>query len=174
MDEQIAQKRKLIDRSSEELKETKKKAAELSAKYKEEFGERNKDQVVIENKCSACFKSKNEKHYKTISFDHFSDILHQEIRHYLSWLTDKIDRWKPKAEKIIQEVMDTVRLAFPNKDTKVTITGSYYTGYYVPWSNINFTVSAVDMNGNKVKPEEMMEVLVKKFSTKDQLLNKIK
>jgi len=174
LDEQIAAKKKSIERTTEDIKDIKKKTTEYSQKYKEQFGEQNKDQVVIENKCNNCFKSKNEKHYKTITFDHFSEILHQEIRHYLSWLNLKLEAWKPKAEKIIEEIITTIRTSFPNPDTNVILTGSYYTGYFVPWSNFNFSVNAVDLNGNKLKPEETMDVLVKEFSKKNELLSQIK
>ena len=145
----------------------------MNAKYIKEVGDTaNKGQVVLDNKCKKCFIHRSEKHYKNISFDHFSEILHQEVLVYLKWLKSKLQTWSVKAERIINEVVDTIQQTYPG--ATVNITGSYHTKYYVPWSNFNFNVVAQDSSQNKVKPEEMMDRLVNEFSKKSNMLNQIK
>jgi hypothetical protein len=127
---------------------------------------------VVENKCNKCFLFRQETHYKNISFDHFSDILHREIMVYLHWLKSKVTVWQLKANRIIEEVQETILQTYPR--AVVNVTGSYYTKCFVPWSNFNFNVSAVDSHGSKIKPEEMMDCLVTEFSRKSDMLNQIK
>lgn len=84
----------------------------------------------------------------------------------------KLQVWGHKADRIINEVVDTIMHTFPG--ATVTITGSYYTKNYVPWSNFNFNVVAQDAHQTKIKPEDMMDRLVTEFSKKSNMLNQIK
>lgn len=173
IEEKITAKQKAIEVASQETEEIKKKVADLNARYIKEVGDTaNKGQVVLDNKCKKCFMFRSEKYYKNISFDHFSEILHQEVLVYLKWLKMKLQVWSHKAERIINEVVDTIMHTFPG--ATVTITGSYHTKNYVPWSNFNFNVVAQDPHQNKIKPEDMMDRLVAEFSKKSNMLNQIK
>lgn len=91
---------------------------------------------------------------------------------YLHWLKSKVKVWQLKANRIIEEVQETILQTYPR--AVVSVTGSYYTKCFVPWSNFNFSVSAVDSHGSKIKPEEMMDCLVTEFSRKSDMLNQIK
>lgn len=175
LDEEIILKKKSIEKKTQDNQALKVKATDLQARYVKEFGEDKKDQIIINNKCSSCFLSKSEK-YKNINFEQFSDILHREISVYLGWLTNKLEAWKPKAETIIDEVVNTIKRAFPksNPEVQVTLVGSYKTGHFVPWSNFNFNVVAYDSNGRKIPPEEMMTTLAEDFSQKLNILSQIK
>lgn len=145
----------------------------MNARYIKEVGDTaNKGQVVLDNKCKKCFIFRHEKNYKNISFDHFSEIFHQEVLVYLKWLKSKLQVWSHKAERIINEVVDTIQHTYPG--ATVNITGSYHTKCFVPWSNFNFNVVAQDMHQNKIKPEDMMDRLVQEFSKKSNMLNQIK
>lgn len=120
IEEQIALKQKNIEAVDIENEEIKVKVDELNVKYIKEVGDHtNKDQVVLDNKCKKCFMFRNENHYKNISFDHFSEILHEEIMVYLKWLRMKIEVWNQKAEKIINEVIVTIKEAYA--DATVTL-----------------------------------------------------
>lgn len=172
LDDSIAMKQLNIEKIGGECEEAKKKAGELGVRYAKEFGESKKEQVVLDNKCRQCFNYRNEKHYKNISFDHFSDILHKEIMVYLRWLKLKLAPWKQKAERIINEVIETIKNVYP--EATVNVVGSYYTGFYVPWSNFNFNVVAIDHSGTKIKPEEALDILSNEFGRKLDMLSQIK
>lgn len=114
LEAQIGEKQSSINRLTSENEETKKKVSALNARYLKDVGEQaNKGQIVVENKCKKCFLFRNEPHYKNISFDHFSEILHKEIMVYLKWLKSKLDLWHHKAERIIREVEDTILQTYP-------------------------------------------------------------
>lgn len=120
VEEQIASKQKNIESVNIENEDIKVKVDELNIKYIKEVGDHtNKDQVVLDNKCKKCFMFRNENHYKNISFDHFSEILHEEIMVYLKWLRMKIQAWNHKAERIINEVIETIKEAYT--DATVTL-----------------------------------------------------
>lgn len=173
IEDKITAKQKAIETASQETEEIKKKVADLNARYIKEVGDTaNKGQVVLDNKCKKCFMFRSEQHYKNITFDHFSEILHQEVLVYLRWLKAKLDAWNHKAERIISEVVDTIMHTFPG--ATVSITGSYFTRNFVPWSNFNFNVVAQDPQQVKIKPEDMMDRLVTEFSKKSNMLNQIK
>lgn len=173
IEEKITAKQQAIEAASQESEEIKKKVAELNNRYIKETGDTaNQGQVVLDNKCKKCFISRNEKQYKNITFDHFSEILHQEVLVYLKWLRNKLTSWHQKAERIIEEVIDTIMQTFPG--ATVSLTGSYYTKCFVPWSNFNFNVVAHDSHQKQIKPEEMMDRLVTEFSKKSNMLNQIK
>lgn len=172
LDDEIMASRSNIDKVKEETDDLKKKTNEVKTRCMKEFGD-HKPPQVLENKCGHCFKVKKEVNYKAIAFDHFSDILHCEIGVYIRYLSNKIKEWRPKAEKIIEEVTDTIKLKYP--EASVNLTGSYYHEYFVPWSNFNFVVVAHDPVQRKlIDPETMLESLVSEFAKKSELLVQIK
>jgi len=172
LDEQIAQKKKAVDLLAAETDEVKKRTTELQAKYAKEFSDQPKEQVVLDNKCLQCFQFRHEQHYKSISFELFSDILHREIKAYLKWMQIKIEAWWPKAETLINEVNETIKKVYP--EAKVSLVGSYFTGKFVPWSNFNFNVVVYNNGGIPLKPEDILETLLPEFKQKGEMLTTIK
>lgn len=172
LDEEISASKINIEKVKEETDELKKKTVEVKTKCMKDFGD-HKHPQVLENKCNHCFKVKKEVNYKSIAFDHFADILHCEIGVYIRYLSNKIKEWRPKAEKIIEEVTDTIKFKYP--EATVNLTGSYHHEHFVPWSNFNFMVVAMDPVQRKmVEPDTLLESLVQEFAKKNELLVQIK